>query len=117
MNLTWFLIGVMTWVIMAGILLFLAHRTAKKNPDIRNNFNLGEKHIVTLNDYHVANLRALINAIGYPWNDGAIEESNPFWAANTGDWVGEIYWKLPEVDFEPNATGEEMANEARKWTP
>lgn len=75
-----------------------------------------EPHAIFLNDYHVANLKALLNAIGYPWNGGAVEEDNPFWIANTGDWVGEIYNKLPFTQEMPNETGEAMAERAREWS-
>lgn len=69
-----------------------------------------KEYTISLNEYQIANLRALINAVGYPW--GEVEERNPLWAANTGDWVGEVYSKLPEVDCEPNSTGHEIAQKS-----
>lgn len=68
------------------------------------------QYLIELDEYQITNLRALLEAVGYPnWE---IPFSNPLNAANTGDWVGEIYNKLPEVDQHPNMTALEMAKTA-----
>jgi hypothetical protein len=64
---------------------------------------------IELTPYHVANLRALIEACGYP--GGAVKE--PIGGCNTGDWLGEIYLMLPEVDCRPNISAEQMAQYAQ----
>ena len=69
-------------------------------------------HPIVLNDYQVANLRALLELCG-GW--GGIEMPNPFSAANTGDWVAEIYYKLPRVPREPNVSPAEMMRRANEW--
>jgi len=70
-----------------------------------NNFEA--KHTIVLNDYQVANLRELFKACGYhPHNPG--DKRSPLWALQNGDWMGEIMWRLPDVDFAPNQTFEQM---------
>ena len=70
-------------------------------------------YTITLNDYEVANLRALIEACGY--GKAKRVERNPLWAANTGDWIGQIYNLLPIVAYPPNADADKLAQEANKY--
>jgi|SRR5581483_4629662 len=74
-------------------------------------------HDIQLDDYEVANLRAAIEAAGY---SGQIKCSNccsytsrvprnPLCAMHNGDWLGQIYNKLPEVAHKPNVHPEVMA--------
>jgi hypothetical protein len=69
-----------------------------------------EKTTIHLTDYHVANLRAAIEAAGYP--GGAVP--NPIPGLNTGDWLGEIYLMLPPVNCQPNISSVQMANSSHK---
>lgn len=77
-------------------------------------FAAGGQHVLVLNDYQVANLRELFNAMGY----ACVVDDNPLKVAHTGDWVGEIYNQLPYVGErqKPNATVSELAQRARKWS-
>mgnify|MGYP003463968239 CR=1 FL=1 len=68
-------------------------------------------HQIQLNDYEVANLRALIEACGYGRITNRVER-NPLYVANTGDWIGQVWQKLPDVDYPPNATPEQLAARA-----
>lgn len=68
-------------------------------------------HSVRLTDYEVANLRALIEACGYPY--GAAPDSPLKWLG-TGDWLGQVYLKLPQVDYAPNASPAEMVERVTK---
>lgn len=74
-----------------------------------------DKYTVTLNAYHVANLKAALEAAGIyrgPEPDGL---QNPLGALNTGDWLGEIYYKLPtEVDYRPNVPADDMVKRAKQ---
>lgn len=49
---------------------------------------------IVLDMYELVNLRAAIEAIGYPWpgDDG----ESPLAVLNSGDWLGQIYLKLPD---------------------
>lgn len=67
-------------------------------------------YLIELDEYQIVNLRALIEAIGYPASE--IPFANPLNAANTGDWLGEIYNKLPYTTQHPNLTALEMAQNA-----
>ena len=61
---------------------------------------------IQLNEYQVANLLALIEAIGYP-NGGPGVTGSPLGRLHSGDWLGEIYWKLATPQhptFRPNFT-------------
>lgn len=77
------------------------------------------RHSLNLSDYHVANLRAAIEAGGYPGPPLATDYSyplatdNPLTALNTGDWFGEIYNALPVVTHPPNRTAAEIAKNAQ----
>lgn len=69
---------------------------------------------IELNHYQIANLRELIRTIGY-WGalqgepDGAqLPHGHPLGALDTGDWVGEVWWALPEVAVAPNKTWQEQ---------
>ena len=62
-------------------------------------------YTLSLNDYQVANLRATIQAIGYPAESVEPRDrgsANPLRALNTGDWLGEIYNLLPDINCSPN---------------
>lgn len=73
-------------------------------------------HVLMLNDYHVANLRALLNAIGYGFHDPEVS-SSPFSVANNGDWVGEIYQMLPyEGAQKPNLGPGQLRQLAIAWS-
>ena len=76
-------------------------------------------HVLMLNDYQVANLRALLNAIGAGY--WPVEEelrSSPLQVCNNGDWVGEIYMMLPyEGQQEPNQSAAQMRRQAQAWKP
>ena len=61
------------------------------------------EHQIILDDYQVANLRAVIEAAAPPI------KRNPLYVINSGDWMMEIYLKLPKVDYKANKTAEEMA--------
>lgn len=76
------------------------------------------KHVIELNDYQVVNLRAALEAIGYPWKE---EKRSPLTVLNSGDWVGEIWLKLDQLTLgkyaAPNDTVEsyiERANHFRE---
>lgn len=78
-------------------------------------YSFNYPHLLFLDDYEVANLQALIEAMGYAtWNDKEFIP-NPLQMAQTGDWVGQIYWKLPDVEHKPNITWQQMATNARNW--
>jgi hypothetical protein len=65
---------------------------------------------ITLSDYQIANLRELIKLCGF---DGTSEGSKRgVFAYNTGDWLGELWWKLQpfgETECKPNVTLEQVA--------
>lgn len=71
----------------------------------------GAGHIIVLNDYQVANLRAAIHATGY----ASIYKDSPLSVLNNGDWLGELMHLLPHVEYKPNATPAELAERARAW--
>lgn len=55
---------------------------------------------LVLNDYELANLRAgleLLRKIG----------------CDTGDWLGQILWKLPDVEQKPNCTVDDQLKRVR----
>lgn len=72
------------------------------------------ERIITLDDYQAANLIALIETIGYPTYRGV--EHSPYRYLDTGDWIGEIYWKLVGLDGQqrpdkrPNKTPAEQVD-------
>lgn len=67
---------------------------------------------IDLNEYHVANLKSLIEACGY---GGKMRQRSPLWVANTGDWLGEVYNLLPEVDHPPNADSIILSERANRF--
>jgi hypothetical protein len=69
-------------------------------------------HTIVLNDDEVANLRVLIEACGYGF--GKRVQRNPLWAANTGDWIGTLYQKLPQVEC-PERSAHDLAARALKF--
>ena len=74
--------------------------------------------IIELNDYQVANLRAAIEAAGYnTWdpNKESHVPRNPLYVLNNGDWIGEIYQKLPTVAYQPNASPQVLARAADQF--
>lgn len=52
---------------------------------------MNEEWTLTLNRYQRDNLLWLLNCIGYP---SGLNTVLPMHLANTGDWVGELAWKL-----------------------
>lgn len=69
----------------------------------------GEQITITLDGYERANLLWLIGLIGYQG-----EALPPFDVANTGDWVGQIYWKVfgeSGVQYAPNVTRKQVLAE------
>jgi hypothetical protein len=71
----------------------------------------GSKHIIALDDYEVANIKAALNATGY----AALVERNPLMVLNNGDWLGQLYQKLPYVQHRPNADWQELAKRANEF--
>ena len=61
---------------------------------------------IELDEYQVSNLKAAIEAIGY----GGTEQHPrcPLNTLNTGDWIGELYLKLPDVTYYPNTNAADM---------
>ncbi len=74
--------------------------------------------VISLNAYQVANLKAAIEAAGYPAGMAEHEgiPQNPICAINTGDWLGELYYMLPNVGMKPNTSPQEMAKNALEFT-
>lgn len=68
------------------------------------------KHTIELDDYEVANLRAMIEACGM--KPGI--PKTPLRVMHTGDWIGTIYAKLPEVAQRPNVPPETLAMRANQ---
>lgn len=72
-------------------------------------------HVLRLNDYQLANLKAFVETV---WRKaGPFPVASPFQVANTGDWIGEIGWMLPDIEYGPNATADEMIQRALAWRP
>jgi len=59
---------------------------------------------ITLDEYEVANIRELLRCCGVPYSEG-----HPF-HYNSGDWLGQLYWKLQpmQTEHKPNATMEQV---------
>lgn len=75
-----------------------------------------------LDEYEIANLRAALEAI-CGWRDGRItdearlgDESNPLGVLRNGDWIGQLYWKLPRLPYRPNAAPDELVKAAKLRT-
>ncbi len=79
----------------------------KEEKTMIDNFN--DEQTIVLSEYEIANLRSLLEACGYP--NGQCPK-NPFYAANTGDWLGQIYNKLPKINLRPNRTPNELAEDS-----
>lgn len=74
--------------------------------------------VIELDGYEVANLRAAIEAMGYPATREPPAPRSPLFALHNGDWVGQVYNKLPEVtegNHVPNDTPEELAEKANSF--
>lgn len=70
---------------------------------------------IFMDDYEIANLRSAIVAIGYPWSGDPGLDPGPLGALNSGDWVGQIYQKLPQVEHQrPNRTPQEYRIAAKE---
>lgn len=71
------------------------------------------EHTITLTEYEVANLREALSAVGCgsPWH------VSPLNAMNTGDWVCQVWAKLPQSDHWLCQTAEVMSQRAREWRP
>lgn len=69
-----------------------------------------DSYEIILDEYEIANLKALINAIGYPscGPDAGDSIGHMLAPLQTGDWLGQIYNKLPPVQFKPNSGAKEM---------
>lgn len=65
-----------------------------------------KKFMIELDEYEVANLRAVIQAIGYPADKD--HPRCPLNVLNTGDWLGELYNKLPELQYYANTSSSDM---------
>jgi hypothetical protein len=68
---------------------------------------------IELDDYEVANLRVAIEAIGYPWQKH--KDHSPLSVLNTGDWLGQLYLKLPIVEKMPNVSSYELIKRANNF--
>jgi hypothetical protein len=80
-----------------------------------NRFEPDDRWLLKLNRYQRDNLLWLINACGM---GGAKKSVPPFTLANTGDWIGEIYWMLEGNSPEPtspNRTVEELRQQVKDW--
>lgn len=78
-----------------------------------------QSYTITLNRYQLDNLRWLIRLTGYPHGKDA-HKVEPFQWADSGDWLGELYWKLRDVapdveNDEPNRTPSEMKRLVTLW--
>lgn len=64
-------------------------------------------YTIELDEYQTANLKAVIEAIGYPADRN--HARCPLNVLNTGDWLGELYMKLPEtIHYYPNSHPADM---------
>jgi hypothetical protein len=82
---------------------------------------MSKRHTIELNDYQLANLKSMIEACGY-WAGASekypefelLEIPHPFQAFNSGDWIGELAWKLSELetDKKPNIEHKEYRKRA-----
>lgn len=98
---------------------FGARRRGFNCPTCRNShFDENETtwHL-NLSKYHRDNLISLLTAIGYPSQRDTVE---PFTAANTGDWVGELWLDLQypqgkDKPDQPNATPSDLRNRVEMW--
>lgn len=61
------------------------------------------EYSITLSEYEIANLKSFLQITGYGVND---ETCIPI--LSSGDWVGQIYNKLPNVKCAPNRTYKEQ---------
>lgn len=74
--------------------------------------------VIELDGYEVANLRVAIEAMGYPATREPPVPRNPLMVMHNGDWVGQVYSKLPKVvegDHVPNDTPEGLAAKASSF--
>jgi len=72
--------------------------------------------MIEMDEYEVANLKEAIVAMGYPAQFNL--PRCPLGVLNTGDWLGQLYCKLPDVDFEPNTKALDLVEnsyDVRKW--
>ncbi len=67
-------------------------------------------YTLQLNDYELANLRALFEACRID------VFNNPLSAINNGDWQGQIFNKLPITDTKPNRTPREIVEDVMRAT-
>ena len=71
----------------------------------------GAGNVILLSDYEVVNLRAALQATGY-----GMTGRSPLQVLNNGDWLGQIYQKLPYLDHPtPNADAFELQARALRW--
>lgn len=64
---------------------------------------------ITLDEYEVSNLRELLKCCGFPHDPNG---PAPF-AYNTGDWLGQLWWKLEpmQTEHQPNRSIAEVRND------
>lgn len=72
---------------------------------------------ISLDTYEISNLKSVLAATGHSQSDSEFVKigRNPIQVINTGDWMGQLYQKLPDVDYVPNIEPHELAERARKW--
>ncbi len=71
----------------------------------------GDGHVIMLSDYEVINLREALTAMGY-----GMSTRSPLEVMHTGDWVGQLWQKLPWLtDPRPNVDAETQQARARDW--
>lgn len=74
----------------------------------------GESVTITLNGYERANLLWYIGLIGYQG-----DPLEPFSFCNTGDWVGQIWWKVngeTPPEHKPNRSRFELEKQVAQWS-
>lgn len=73
-----------------------------------------KKYTIELDEYEVANLRTIFEAAGY-WASKTKVPRNPLCALDTGDWFGQVYNKLPEVEYTPNVSARDLVTLVYLW--
>lgn len=71
---------------------------------------MSEEYAIKLTDYEIANLKSMIEAVGYPSHN----YNTPLGVFNSGDWLGQIYNKLPIIDYLPNRSPQEYRKMAKE---
>jgi hypothetical protein len=68
--------------------------------------------VLVLDAYEASNLREALRATGY----GEPFHRSPLSVLHSGDWVGQVWQKVPDTGHPPNATAAEYAERARSWS-